>query len=151
MIHQQSVTIDHPGRVVINIIIVIIGNLGHALVRIDIAADITDMEERTRGDVAPAATGAVIIKVVSVVRGMSVVVGIEVVIKTAAATIHLLLNHLLQVVIKAVVSDLHRLLPKDTGKEIPEEVIIVVRTEEVVPHQIPMSILISRRKRLLME
>lgn len=57
----QNVTTNHPERVVINIIIVIIGRLGRVLqARKDTAVDIIDMEGKTRVGEAPAATGTII-------------------------------------------------------------------------------------------
>jgi hypothetical protein len=138
------VTINHPERVVINILIVIIGLLGRVLLaKKDTAENIIDMEGKTRVGVAPAVTGT-IIKVVSVMIEMNVVAGIEVVIDITAAAIHLLLNLLLLVVGAEAV-----LLPlrKDTGKEIPEGEIIAVTTKEEGLQPILMCILTSKREK----
>lgn len=138
------VTTNHPERVVINILIVIIGLLGRVLLaKKDTAENIIDMEGKTRVGAAPAVTGT-IIKVVSVMIEMNVVAGIEVVIDITAAAIHLLLNLLLLVVGAEAV-----LLPlrKDTGKEIPGEEIIAATTKEEGLQPILMCILTSKREK----
>lgn len=131
MIPQIVITTKHPERVVINIIIVIIGLLGRVLAKRDttatIAVGVKDMRRKTRADAAQAVID-IVIKIVSVVRGMNAAVGIEGVTDTTAVAIHPLLNHLLQV----VVADLHHLLLKDIGREIPEEEIIAATTKEEV-------------------
>ncbi len=140
----QIVTTNHPERVVINIIIVIIGLLGRVLLaRKDTAVGIIDMEGKTRVGAAPAATGT-IIKVVSVMKEMNVVAGIEVVINITAVAIHHLLN-LLLLVVGAEAVDPHLPLRKDIGKEIPEGEIIAVTTKEEGVQPIPTCIHTSKR------
>ena len=131
-------------RVVINIIIVIIGLLGRVLLaRKDTAVGIIDMEGKTRVGAAPAATGT-IIKVVSVMKEMNVVAGIEVVIEITAVAIHHLLK-LLLLIVGAEAVDPHLPLRKDIGKEIPEEEIIAVTTKEEGVQPIRTCIHTSKR------
>lgn len=148
-IHKIVIT-NHPERVVINIIIVIIGLLGRAPAKRDtviVKADhIIGMEQKTRADAAPAVIDT-IIKVVSVVRGMNA--GIEVVINITAVAIHLLLNLLLRVVVEVVDHHLHLL--KDTEKETSEEGIIAAKPREEVLQLILMCILTSKRERYQMQ
>lgn len=122
-------------RVVINIIIVIIGRLGRVLqARKDTAVGIIDMEGKTRVGAAPAAIGTNI-KVVSVMKEMNVVAGIEVVIEITAVAIHHLLN-LLLLIVGAEAVDPHLPLRKDIGKEIQEGEIIAATTKEEVEQTI---------------
>ncbi len=148
-IHKIVIT-NHPERVVINIIIVIIGLLGRAPAKRDTAivkADrIIGMEQKTRADAALAVIDT-IIKVVSVVRGMNA--GIEVVINFTAVAIHLLLNLLHRVVVEVVDHHLHLL--KDTEKETTEEGIIAAKPREEVLQLILMCILTFKRERYLMQ
>lgn len=148
-IHKIVIT-NHPERVVINIIIVIIGLLGRAPAKRDIAIEkadhIIDMGQKTRADAALAVIDT-IIKVVSVVREMNA--GIEVVINITAVAIHLLLNLLLRVVVEVVDHHLHLL--KDTEKETTEEGIIAAKPREEVLPLILMCILTSKRERCQMQ
>jgi hypothetical protein len=145
--NRLIVITNHPERVVINIIIVIIGRLGRVpQARKDTAVDITDMEGKTRVEEAPAAIGT-IIKVVSVMKEMTVVAGIEVVIDITAVAIHHLLN-LLLLVVGAEAADPHLPLRRDIGKEIPGGEIIAVTTKEGVEQPILTCIHTSKRERL---
>ena len=132
---QIAIT-NHPERVVINIIIVIIGLQGRALLamRDTTAVGIIDMEGETPAGAAQAAIDT-IIKVVSVMKEMNVVVGIEVVIDITAVAIHLLLN-LLLLIVGAEAVNLRLPLQKDTGRGTREEeeiIAVTIRGEVLLP------------------